>query len=113
MPYNLHLPIQAPLGVRVAQVLEGGKMGGGHGALGMGDGAGPAAPGLGRVLLSNSLGLDPLLRAGGQARAGRSHHRPGQPGAAGGQAEPSHKWTYVKRVSIDGVPALIGAGFYE
>ena len=30
-----------------------------------------------------------------------------------GQTTPSHKWTYVKRVTIDGVPALIGAGFYE
>jgi methyl-accepting chemotaxis protein len=29
-----------------------------------------------------------------------------------GQTTPSHKWTYVKRVSIDGVPGLIGAGFY-
>jgi len=29
-----------------------------------------------------------------------------------GQSTPSHKWTYVKRVTIDGVPALIGAGFY-
>ena len=29
-----------------------------------------------------------------------------------GQTQPSHKWTYVKRVAIDGVPGLIGAGFY-
>jgi cytochrome c len=29
-----------------------------------------------------------------------------------GQTTPSHKWTYVKRVSIDGAPALLGAGFY-
>ncbi|HUM13730.1 MAG TPA: cache domain-containing protein [Myxococcaceae bacterium] len=29
-----------------------------------------------------------------------------------GQTTPSHKWTYVKRVSIDGLPALLGAGFY-
>ena len=29
-----------------------------------------------------------------------------------GQTTPSHKWTYVKRVSLDGVPGLIGAGFY-
>jgi cytochrome c len=29
-----------------------------------------------------------------------------------GQTTPSHKWTYVRRVSIDGVPGLIGAGFY-
>lgn len=29
-----------------------------------------------------------------------------------GQTTPSHKWTYVKRVTIDGVPGLIGAGFY-
>jgi methyl-accepting chemotaxis protein len=29
-----------------------------------------------------------------------------------GQSTPSHKWTYVKRVSVDGVPGLIGAGFY-
>jgi cytochrome c len=25
-----------------------------------------------------------------------------------GQTAPSHKWTYVKRVSIDGAPALLG-----
>ena len=30
-----------------------------------------------------------------------------------GQTTPSHKWSYVKRVTLDGVPALIGAGFYE
>jgi len=30
-----------------------------------------------------------------------------------GQTEPSHKWTYVKRVTIDGVTGLIGSGFYE
>jgi len=30
-----------------------------------------------------------------------------------GQTAPSHKWTYVKRVTIDGAPALLGAGFYE
>ena len=29
-----------------------------------------------------------------------------------GQTQPSHKWTYVKRVTIDGTPGLIGAGFY-
>ena len=29
-----------------------------------------------------------------------------------GQTTPSHKWTYVKRVTIDGAPGLIGAGFY-
>ena len=29
-----------------------------------------------------------------------------------GQTEPSQKWTYVKRVIIDGVPGLIGSGFY-
>ncbi len=29
-----------------------------------------------------------------------------------GRAEPSQKWSYVKRVTIDGVPGLIGAGFY-
>jgi len=29
-----------------------------------------------------------------------------------GQTQPSQKWTYVKRVTIDGVPGLIGAGFY-
>ena len=28
-----------------------------------------------------------------------------------GQTEPSHKWTYVKRVTIDGVPGLIASGF--
>jgi cytochrome c len=29
-----------------------------------------------------------------------------------GQTEPSQKWTYVKRVNLDGVPGLLGAGFY-
>jgi cytochrome c len=29
-----------------------------------------------------------------------------------GQTEPSQKWTYVKKVTIDGVPGLIGSGFY-
>jgi len=29
-----------------------------------------------------------------------------------GQTAPSHKWTFVKRVTIDGAPALLGAGFY-
>jgi cytochrome c len=29
-----------------------------------------------------------------------------------GQSESSQKWRYVKRVSIDGTPGLVGAGFY-
>ena len=29
-----------------------------------------------------------------------------------GQTTPSHKWSYVKRVTIDGAPGLLGAGFY-
>jgi signal transduction histidine kinase len=29
-----------------------------------------------------------------------------------GDTTPSRKWTYVKGVSIDGTPGLIGAGFY-
>jgi hypothetical protein len=29
-----------------------------------------------------------------------------------GQSQPSKKWAYVKRVTIDGTPALIAAGFY-
>ncbi len=29
-----------------------------------------------------------------------------------GQTRPVQKWTYVKRVTIDGVPGLVGAGFY-
>lgn len=29
-----------------------------------------------------------------------------------GQTKPSRKWTYVKAVTIDGIPGLIGAGFY-
>lgn len=29
-----------------------------------------------------------------------------------GQTEPSQKWTYVKKVMIDGTPALIASGFY-
>ena len=30
-----------------------------------------------------------------------------------GQTAPSHKWTYVKAVKIDGVPGLVGSGFYS
>ncbi|HEY1610228.1 MAG TPA: cache domain-containing protein [Paraburkholderia sp.] len=29
-----------------------------------------------------------------------------------GQAQPSRKWSYVKAVTIDGVPGLVGSGFY-
>jgi hypothetical protein len=29
-----------------------------------------------------------------------------------GQTRPSRKWSYVKAVTIDGAPGLIGAGFY-
>ena len=29
-----------------------------------------------------------------------------------GQTEPSQKWSYVKAVTVDGVPGLVGAGFY-
>jgi cytochrome c len=29
-----------------------------------------------------------------------------------GQTEPSQKWTYVKKVTVDGLPGLIGSGFY-
>jgi cytochrome c len=29
-----------------------------------------------------------------------------------GQTQPSQKWTYVKAVKIDGVPGLVGSGFY-
>jgi signal transduction histidine kinase len=29
-----------------------------------------------------------------------------------GQTEPSQKWAYVKKVSIDGVPGLVASGFY-
>ena len=29
-----------------------------------------------------------------------------------GQTQPSQKWSYVKAVTIDGTPAIIGAGFY-
>jgi cytochrome c len=29
-----------------------------------------------------------------------------------GQTEPSQKWTYVKKVTMDGVPGLVGSGFY-
>lgn len=29
-----------------------------------------------------------------------------------GQTQPSQKWSYMKAVKVDGVPALIGAGFY-
>jgi cytochrome c len=30
-----------------------------------------------------------------------------------GQTTPSQKWTYVKKVTIDGVPGLIASGFYS
>jgi signal transduction histidine kinase len=29
-----------------------------------------------------------------------------------GQRQPSQKWSYVKAVTIDGTPGLVGAGFY-
>lgn len=29
-----------------------------------------------------------------------------------GQTQPSQKWAYVKKVTIDGVPGLIASGFY-
>jgi cytochrome c len=29
-----------------------------------------------------------------------------------GQTEPSQKWTYVKKVTVDGVPGLVASGFY-
>lgn len=29
-----------------------------------------------------------------------------------GKTEPSQKWTYVKKIVIDGTPALIASGFY-
>ncbi|WP_235007824.1 cache domain-containing protein [Caballeronia humi] len=29
-----------------------------------------------------------------------------------GQSTPSHKWTYVKSVKIDGEAGLVGSGFY-
>ncbi|RKT20914.1 methyl-accepting chemotaxis protein [Paraburkholderia sp. RAU2J] len=29
-----------------------------------------------------------------------------------GQTQPSHKWTYVKAVKINGVPGLVASGFY-
>lgn len=29
-----------------------------------------------------------------------------------GQTQPSQKWSYVKAVTVDGVPGLVGAGFY-
>ena len=29
-----------------------------------------------------------------------------------GESKPSRKWTYVKGVTLDGTPGLIGAGFY-
>lgn len=30
-----------------------------------------------------------------------------------GQTEPSHKWSYVRAVKVDGTPAYIGAGIYS
>ena len=29
-----------------------------------------------------------------------------------GQTQPSLKWSYIRRVNLDGVPGLVGAGFY-
>jgi hypothetical protein len=29
-----------------------------------------------------------------------------------GQTEPSQKWTYVRKVTMDGVPGLVASGFY-
>lgn len=29
-----------------------------------------------------------------------------------GQSQPSEKWSYVKGITVDGTPGLIGAGFY-
>jgi len=29
-----------------------------------------------------------------------------------GQTEPSQKWAYVKKVTMDGVPGLVASGFY-
>jgi cytochrome c len=29
-----------------------------------------------------------------------------------GQTEPSQKWTYVKKVTVDGLPGLVGSGFF-
>jgi cytochrome c len=29
-----------------------------------------------------------------------------------GESQPSHKWSYVKAVNIEGTPGIIGAGFY-
>ena len=29
-----------------------------------------------------------------------------------GQSKPARKWSYVKAVTIDGRPAVVGAGFY-
>ena len=29
-----------------------------------------------------------------------------------GQTQPSQKWSYVKAVNIEGIPCIIGAGFY-
>jgi hypothetical protein len=29
-----------------------------------------------------------------------------------GQTEPSQKWAYLKKVTVDGVPGLVASGFY-
>ena len=29
-----------------------------------------------------------------------------------GQTQPSRKWSYIRRVNLDGMPGLVGAGFY-
>jgi cytochrome c len=52
---------------------------------------------------------DEMLRTAATTGAGWVDYMFPRPG----QEKPSHKWTYVKRVTIDGVPGLVGSGFYE
>ena len=51
---------------------------------------------------------DEIIKAAATTGAGWVDYMFSKPG----QTEPFQKWTYVKKVTIDGVPGLIGAGFY-
>jgi acetylornithine deacetylase/succinyl-diaminopimelate desuccinylase-like protein len=51
---------------------------------------------------------DELLKTAATAGSGWVDYAFPKPG----QTQPSHKWTYVKRVTVDGVPGLVGSGFY-
>jgi signal transduction histidine kinase len=51
---------------------------------------------------------DEMLKTAATKKAGWVDYMFPKPG----EAQLSHKWTYVMSVTIDGVPCLIGSGFY-